>query len=114
MTKITDEIKIDVTITAAEALRARIVLGRTNGSPPCQLFNALTKKLDPNNLFDPFYIGGVGHINYMAHEKDYENYFFGLYSAKEKANKLVEIEKLERESLEITSRISKLKREIGE
>lgn len=111
MTKITDRIKIDVTITAAEALKARVVLGRTNGSFDSKLFWELSTKLDPNNLFDPFHVDGISSVDYLIHKNDYEGYFFGLY---DKQKKLVEIEMLERESLELASRISKLKREIGE
>lgn len=117
MTKITDRIKIEVEMTAREALRSMIVLGRTNGHGDGAVWKALRDNLDPQRLFTSIGTAAndhIGIIDYKSIENEMASIFFGLYDAKAKSNKLAEIELLERENLEIASRISKLKLEIGE
>lgn len=114
MTKPTDKIRIDVTISAEEALRARVVLGRTNGAAEDKLYHELVKKLDPEGLYDPFFIeNGIGTVEYRLYETDYRNYFFGLYSDKAK-QKRHELSVAEKELIAITAKIAKLKQSLGE
>lgn len=111
MTKITDTIKIEVELTASEALKARIVLGRTNGCSGNKLYNELVRKLDPKSLFDPFSTNeSIGNINYRYYEQMYENHFFGLYN-ENRRKALVDAEK---ELAIVLNRITQLKNELGE
>lgn len=113
MTKRNDIIKIEVEIPATEALRSMVVLGRTNGNGSGAIYHALKDKLDPEYLFygaDKY----LTRIDYSSVQIALERHFFGLYEEKAKRDKFAEILRLEEQSLDLKSRIQKLKLEIGE
>lgn len=109
MTKITDTIRIEVEMTAPEALRSMVVLGRTNGAGNGDVWKALREKLDPKRIWTS--AGSVadiiGIINYASVQADVNRSFFGLYCERERSEKLAKIQMLQTE-------IDQLKKEIGE
>jgi hypothetical protein len=109
-------IKLDIEINAADALRAYLVLGRTNGYVKGfadGLYNKLAEVLNVDSFpkiqeLHDLSRNAIGTVSYISMQGEAEELFFAIGNSKCKvlAEKVSELEKLQKE-------VDKMKRELG-
>lgn len=108
-------INLNLSINAADALRAYMVLGRTNGHIPgftSSLYSKLAEELDIDSFHrrEALHALGrmeIGVISYINIQSEVEKLFFGdITKRNELADKEAELKKLQDE-------VNNLKRELG-
>jgi hypothetical protein len=109
-------IKLDLEINAADALRAYLVLGRTNGYVKgfaTGLYNAIAEALNVESFHNRQALhdlarNSIGVVEYINMQRQVEQLFFASGNNKRHVlkEKVSELEKLQKE-------VDKLKRELG-
>lgn len=103
---------LTVEMTARDALRAYIVLGRCNGSSTTVYFN-IAKQIDPQGLFRRFDLeklnvsSVIGIIDYRSIQDNVECQFFS------KQEKRFELAELQTNIEKLTNQLCELKKELG-
>lgn len=105
-----DRIKIEMDVDVEDALRALVVLGRSNGSSSAIIYNTIKKALDPHGIYTPpdSVYNELGTIQYVRIEPAVKHHFFNIHQKK------VELEEAVKELLDAQERVDQLKLEIGE
>jgi hypothetical protein len=109
-------INLNLSIRSADALRAYMVLGRSNGHVPgfdTSLYNKLAESLDVDShhqrgMLHELGRAELGTINYISIQSEVETLFFGDNAKRnELAEKVAELKKIQDE-------VDALKLELGE
>lgn len=105
-----ESVKIEMIVPVEDALRAMVVLGRTNGSGSGAVYNAIREALDPDRQYYPPACVNreVGTICYVRIEDEVNNHFFTTHQKK------LELREAEKRLVAAKEYVAQLKREIGE
>ena len=110
MFKKNDFVKIEMVVPVEEALRAMVILGRSNGSGSDSVYTAIRKTLDPDHQYHPpaCINREIGTICYVRIEDEVNNHFFTTHQKK------LELREAEKRLVAAKEYVAQLKREIGE
>lgn len=105
-----ESVKIEMIVPVEDALRAMVVLGRTNGSGSGAVYNAIRDALDPDHQYRPPACVNreVGTICYVRIEDEVKNHFFTTHQKK------LELREAEKRLVAAKEYVAQLKLEIGE